>query len=99
VETQHEDREASYLVIFCFIFFIKPGNCLYIVGVFVCRTTSGQTQRRSGSHRSRMRSDHTCDPVVTYVCICENVRVTYDSLADSRVSMVNVANTLPLPSC
>jgi len=54
VETQrkqHEDREASYFVIFCFIFVIKPGNCLYIVSVFVCRTTSGQTQRRSGSHK------------------------------------------------
>ena len=44
---QHEDREASYFVIFRFIFVIKPGNCQYIVSAFVCRTTSGQAWNRT----------------------------------------------------
>ena len=41
-----EDRETSYFVFFfCFIFVIKPGNCLHIVSAFVCRTTSGHVNK------------------------------------------------------
>ena len=40
MQTTRGSRRQLFCI-FCFIFVIKPKNCVYIVSAFVCRTTSG----------------------------------------------------------